>query len=41
MNFGRLDVTLADFYVHDIDSGVMDEEEAIRWLSSFYRAIIR
>ena len=41
MNFGRLDNTLADFYVHDIDSGVMDEEEAIRWLSSFYRAIIR
>ena len=41
MNFGRLDVALADFYAHDIDSGAMDEEEAIRWLSSFYRAIIR
>ena len=41
MNFGRLDNALADFYVHDIDSGAMDEEEAIRWLSSFYRAIIR
>lgn len=41
MNFGRLDVALADFYAHDVDSGAMDEEEAIRWLSSFYRAIIR
>ena len=41
MNFGRLDNVLADFYVRDIESGELDEEEAIRWLSSFYRAIIR
>lgn len=41
MNFGRLDNVLGDFYCHDIDAGILTEEEAIRWLSSFYRAIIR
>ncbi len=41
MNFGRLDITLGDFYCRDIDAGILDEEEAIRYLSSFYRAIIR
>lgn len=41
MNFGRMDNYLGDFYARDIDSGILTEEEAIRWLSSFYRAIIR
>ena len=41
MNFGRLDNALGDIYAYDIDNGIIDEEEAIRWLSSFYKAIIR
>lgn len=41
MNFGRLDQTLGDFYVRDMESGILTEEEAIQWLSSFYRHIIR
>lgn len=41
MNFGRMDNYLSDFYVRDLDAGILDEEEAIRWLSSFYRSIIR
>lgn len=41
MNFGRLDEAMYDFYCRDLDAGILDEEEAIRWLSSFYRGIIR
>lgn len=41
MNFGRLDDILGEFYVRDIESGELTEEEAIRWLTSFYRNIIR
>jgi pyruvate-formate lyase len=41
MNYGRLDDILGDFYVRDIKSGILTEEEAIRWLSSFYKNIIR
>ncbi len=41
MNFGRLDETLGSFYANDVRENRIDEEEAIRWLSSFYKAIIR
>lgn len=39
-NFGRLDDALADLYCHDIDHGIIDEEEAIRLLSGMWRLII-
>lgn len=35
----RLDVALGDWYAHDIDNGVMDEEEAQRLLCGFWRLI--
>ncbi len=40
MNYGRLDVILGDFYANDVKAGILDEEEAIAWLCSFYRNII-
>ncbi len=39
-NYGRLDDALADLYCHDIDNGIIDEEEAIRLLSGLWRLII-
>ena len=36
-DFGRMDVYLGDWYAHDLDSGVLTEEEAIELLLSFYR----
>lgn len=41
LNFGRMDNYLGSFYARDIDAGVLDEEEAIRWLTSLYRNIIQ
>lgn len=41
MNFGRMDNYLGEFYARDVDSGILTEEEAILWLSSFYRNIIK
>lgn len=41
MNYGRMDNYLGDFYARDLEKGILDEEEAIRWLSSFYRHVIR
>lgn len=41
MNYGRMDNYLAEFYCRDIDNGSLTEEEAIRWLSSLYRNIIK
>ena len=38
--WGRMDDYLAPFYAHDIQSGILDEEEAIRLLSSFWRLMI-
>ncbi|HET6559514.1 MAG TPA: pyruvate formate lyase family protein, partial [Prolixibacteraceae bacterium] len=35
-NFGRMDDYLADLYVADIESGKMDEEEAIRLLTGIW-----
>ncbi len=36
-DFGRMDVYLGDWYVRDLDSGAMTEEEAVQLLLSFYR----
>jgi pyruvate-formate lyase len=36
-DFGRMDVYLGDLYAHDIDHGVITEDEAIELLLSFYR----
>lgn len=35
----RLDVALGDWYVHDLETGVMDDEEALRLLCGFWRLI--
>lgn len=40
MNYGRLDVTLGDLYANDLDSGALDEEEAQRYLNSWYQHLI-
>lgn len=37
MNHGRMDVYLGDLYAKDIDSGEMDEETAIRYLTQLYK----
>ena len=39
IEFGRLDEYLGDLYVHDIDNGIITEEEALALLQSFYRLI--
>lgn len=39
LQFGRLDVYLGDFYAHDIDNGVITEEEALTMLQSYFRQI--
>lgn len=41
MNYGRMDNYLGEFYAHDIDTGILTEEEAMRWLYSLYRNIIK
>ncbi len=41
MNYGRMDVYLGDLYVNDITDGVITEEEAISYLESMYRHIIK
>jgi pyruvate-formate lyase len=35
-NYGRMDEYLGDFYVNDLEKGILDEEEAIRLLSSLW-----
>ena len=40
INTGRMDVFLGDFYVRDLDAGLLTEEDAIRYLSSLYRHFI-
>ena len=37
---GRVDVYLGDFYVNDIDNGVITEEEALSLMHSFWKLII-
>lgn len=41
MNYGRMDNYLGEFYVRDIDSGKLTEDEAVELLSSLYRNIIK
>lgn len=41
LNYGRMDVYLGDLYANDIDSGVLSEEEALAYLKSLYRLILR
>ncbi len=36
---GRVDVYLGDFYVHDIDNGIITEAEALSLMHSFWRLI--
>lgn len=36
-NFGRMDVYLGDFLVRDLESGVLDEAEALRLLQSLWK----
>lgn len=40
MNTGRMDVFLGDFYVHDLDAGLLTEQEAVRYLKSLYSHFI-
>lgn len=39
LQFGRLDVYLGDWYVHDIDNGIITEKEALEMLQSYFRQI--
>jgi pyruvate-formate lyase len=39
LNFGRLDVTLGDFYAQDLDSGHLTESQALRLICGFWRQI--
>ena len=39
LEFGRMDEYLGDFYVQDIENGVISEEEAINMLESIWRLI--
>ncbi len=38
--WGRMDDYLAEYYAHDLDNGILTEEEAIRLLTSFWHLII-
>lgn len=39
IEYGRIDVYLADWYVRDVDGGAIPEGEALRMLQSFFRLI--
>ncbi|OQY34761.1 MAG: hypothetical protein B6241_03520 [Spirochaetaceae bacterium 4572_59] len=39
-SFGRMDDYLGDFYVQDVDSGLISEEEALEMLSAYWKSII-
>lgn len=39
LQFGRMDEYLGDWYVHDIDNGIITEEEALEMLQSYFRQI--
>jgi pyruvate-formate lyase len=38
-NYGRMDVYLGDFYVNDLNSGTLTEDEALKLLQSLWRLI--
>ncbi len=40
LELGRMDVFLGDFYVHDIDEGLMTEDEALSLMHSLWKLII-
>ena len=39
IEYGRMDVYLADLYVKDIDSGLITEEEALSYIQNYFRLI--
>ena len=39
INYGRMDIVLGPFLKHDIDTGIIDEDEAYRYLKSLWRMI--
>ena len=39
IEYGRLDVYIGDLYAHDVDSGIITEEEALAMTQSFFRLI--
>lgn len=39
LQFGRMDVYLGDWYAHDIDHGIITEEEALEMIQSYFRQI--
>jgi pyruvate-formate lyase len=39
IEFGRLDEYLGDLYVHDVENGIITEEDAVELLKSFFRLI--
>ena len=39
INYGRMDVVLGRFLKHDIDEGIIDEQEAYRYLKSLWKMI--
>ena len=39
LELGRMDIYLGDFYAHDIDQGILSEEEALGLMKSLWRLI--
>lgn len=39
IEYGRLDEYIGDLYVHDVDNGIITEDQAIRYVESFFRLI--
>lgn len=39
VNYGRMDIYLGDFYAHDIDSGLLTEDEALGLLCSLWKLV--
>ena len=39
LQFGRLDEHIGDLYVHDIDNGIITEEEALAMVQTFFRLV--
>ena len=39
INYGRMDIVLGPFLKHDIDAGIIDEQEAYRYLKSLWKMI--
>ncbi|HZJ58206.1 MAG TPA: pyruvate formate lyase family protein [Clostridia bacterium] len=39
-NFGRMDTYLADYYVNDVDSGIITEDEALELLAGMWKLMV-